>query len=310
MEKVFTNKIKSVYGRLTLFAAVVISLLFINNVYADGTKKLEQKSFDVKPGEKLTINLVVGDVKIKTWDKNECSITVYGNSGAEKNVKYEFEKISTGVKIKSEKTGGWLKNLLGTNVDMKFEILVPKDFELDIETSGGDIDINNVNGSKFIHTSGGDVNLESTSGTVKLTTSGGDISIESQKGNIDLETSGGDISGKNIVGDLKGETSGGDINVEVSNGKVDLETSGGDIKFKYKGENKGISLRTSGGDVNAIVPSTIKADADFYTYGGEIECKVSATKTTKVSSQKFIAELNGGGPKFIIGTSGGDIVVE
>jgi hypothetical protein len=310
MEKTIKFRITDSWKWAAIITFVILGILFCGNTFANDLKKLHEKSFNVKPGEKLIVAASVADVNIKTWDKDEFNIIVYGNKKAEERLEFFFDKTSDGVKVRTEKHGSWINNLFGSNLQAKFDIMVPRKFNLDITTSGGDIRVSNLTGKEDLHTSGGDIELSNTEGYLKAGTSGGDIKVYKQNGNSNVETSGGDIIFKESQGDLEGSTSGGDIDVDIRNGKIALETSGGDIKLWYNGENKGISLNTSGGDITANVPGSIKADANFSTSGGDVVCKLNATNTAKKSSHKFIGQVNGGGPKFVIETSGGDITVK
>jgi len=309
MKKEFLINLSDSKKWIMIAVLIILGIIFSNNTFAKDLKKLDEKSFDVKPGEKLTVSASVADVDIRTWDKNEFNIKVFGNNNAEERMEFFFEKTSTGVRVKTEKRGNWISNLFWSNIQVKFEIMVPKNFDLDITTSGGDITVGNLIGKMALNTSGGDIKLSVTEGDLKATTSGGDIKLYKQSGSSYVDTSGGDIIIKESTGKVDGSTSGGDINADIRNGKVNLDTSGGDIKLWYSGENYGIALGTSGGDIAVYLPSSFKANAHLSTSGGDVSCKINATSTTKKSSHKFIAELNGGGEKLTVETSGGDITV-
>lgn len=303
--------LKADSGKLiAIITLLILGFLFCNSTYAKDLRKLHEKSFSVKKGEKLKIDASIADLNIRTWDKDEIEIKVYGNSKAEDKLKFSFDKTGYGVYVKAEKSGNFLSNLFGSNIQAKIDITAPKEFELELSTSGGDITVGNLMGKQYLSTSGGDIELSNTEGNLNAETSGGDIKVYKHKGYSKVETSGGDIIFKECVGDAICSTSGGDVNVDTRDGKVDLSTSGGDIKLWYSGENRGISLDTTGGDIEAYVPSNIKADAAFSTSGGDVTCRIKASKTTKESSHRFIGELNGGGQKFTAETSGGDILVK
>ncbi len=310
MGSVITTK-KAEGGKWALLIAlIVLGIIFSGNIFAKDLRKLREKSIDVKSGEKLVVSTPVADVNIRTWDKDQFNIIIYGNSKAEDRMEFSIEKTSYGVKVKGEKNSSWLSNLFGSNIQAKFDIMVPRNFQLDISTSGGDITVGNLSGFKKLHTSGGDIELSNTDGELEVKTSGGDIKVHKNKGLASLETSGGDIIVKECTGNLDAETSGGDLDVELNEGKVSLGTSGGDIKLNYSGENKGIKLSTSGGDITAWLPSSIKADAELVSTGGDVTCRIKSANTGKYSSHRFIGTLNGGGAKLTARTTGGEIIIK
>jgi hypothetical protein len=95
--------------------------------------------------------------------------------------------------------GGWR-----SRVDVRFEIMVPKKFSLDLETNGGSI------------------SAKALQSKVKAETSGGSIAVGDIDGYVGLDAAGGK--------EVKAETAGGSINVGDSQGDVYLEPAGGSIK--------------------------------------------------------------------------------
>ena len=257
-------------------------------MYAEPLKLLHEKTFNVNPGEKLYLQTESGDIKITSWNKNEVSVKILGNSKAEKKMEFTLEKKDKEVYISGEKRGNNIFNWF-SNINIRYEIIVPEDHFLELKTSGGDISVKNVNGIKKLTTSGGDIDLRDISGEVYASTSGGDITIDNKKGNLDISTSGGDIV------------------VKSQSGKIDASTSGGNVKLEYYGENEGVDLSTSGGDIEVYLQSGFKADAELKTSGGDVSIDFPTSSTEKMSSSKFVGKLNGGGNRLDCHTSGGDI---
>ncbi len=271
---------------------IIILVLFASTlINAEDLKLIVEKSFNVNSGEKLYLKGEGGgDVEVTAWDKNEVQVKIYGNSKAERKMDFTAEKREKEVYVKGERKGSNFFFSL-SNLDVKYKVMVPKDYVLEISTSGGDVKINEVQGSK------------------KISTSGGDIEIVNCKGVLNCSTSGGDITVNNVNGDINLSTSGGDINIKTSDCKINASTSGGDISVEYKGENKGIDLGTSGGDIKLAVEKDIKADLMLKTSGGEISVNLPLTSTEKISTFKFIGKTNGGGNLISVSTSGGDIEI-
>lgn len=302
-EKQNTRKI------ITIVLLTAVALLLGQNLFAKDLKLIKEKSVAISPGQLLRVEASGADVKVKTWDKNEAYIKIFGNSRAEDKMEFRIEQTSEGVKVTAKKEGSSFFNWFGGGISVRIEATVPAQFNTAIETSGGDIDLADLKGEFDLHTSGGDVSLQNTVGKCGVQTSGGDITLKNHSGNTGLETSGGDIKCISTSGDLSAHTSGGDIDVNVSNGKVSVETSGGDIILNYSGDNKGIEAYTSGGDIQLTVPKTIKASVNFKTSGGEIDSEFSTSRVGKVSRGTLNGDFNGGGPSIKCKTTGGDITI-
>jgi len=161
-----------------------------------------------------------------------------------------------------------------SNINVEVEIKVPAQFNLDINTAGGDIRCGGITGM------------------------------------AQLNTSGGDIWADKFSGNLEASTSGGDVYLFCSNAAIEAETSGGDIKLEYTGENRGIDLSTSGGDIVIKVPNDFKAAIDLSTSGGDVSCSLNMSNVKKSYESSLKGDINGGGKKLIAQTSGGDITVK
>jgi DUF4097 and DUF4098 domain-containing protein YvlB len=299
------NKYKT---KIRTFLMLFISgLLFLNiSLFADDLRVIREKTFSVKQGETLSVDASGAHVKVESWNKDEVYVKILGNKRAEEKLEFNLEQSSHGVKVTAKKKG-WSFFNWGGGIRLKIEVMMPANYNNDISTSGGDINIASVNGKFELHTSGGDVSLLNTNGELKAHTSGGDIKLNKHRGGTDLSTSGGDIQCKTHAGDIKASTSGGDVELEVSDGRVMAKTSGGDVKIYYTGNYKGIRANTSGGDIRLSIPASSTASVHLETSGGSINCDFQNSKSTKVSRGELRTELNGGGETLIAKTSGGNI---
>lgn len=262
--------------RLTNYLLIVTILLLSGaglteaSSKRDDKKVIHEKTFKISPGKKIFIKTDTGDISVTPWNKSEVYIKVTGNENAAEKFDYEFNANSEEVKIIAEKKEGW--NWF-SNINLHFEIKVPENFNIDANTSGGDIRVGGI------------------------------------KGDISLKTSGGDIQGDRIAGNFSAKTSGGDIKIFSGDAKISAATSGGDIDLEYTGENKGIELKTSGGDIDIIIPANFNARAELRTSGGDVECNLKLNDVKKMSKTKVEADINKGGKPLIAITSGGDVKV-
>lgn len=257
-----------------LTVLLLILALPINNTFAfsrgNDKKLIHEKTFKISAGKKVVLNTDAGDIQITPWDKSEVYVKVVGNDNAAEKYDYTFDANSEEVRIEVEKKGGWS---WFSNINLKFEIKVPNNFNIEANTSGGDIKVGGVTGD------------------------------------IGLKTSGGDIWGDRFEGNFVAKTSGGDITLFCNNARIDANTSGGDIELEYTGSNKGIQLKTSGGDIDVKVPKDFNAIAELKTSGGDVDCNLTLNNVKRLSETKIDANINNGGAALVAITSGGDISV-
>jgi len=303
------EKMSKKYIWKPFYLVLLLSLfIFSTNFYAKGLDLLKEKSFSVKSGQLLTVKTDLGDVIVKTWGNDEVLVKIYGDSDAKNKMEFSFDQVEDGVNVIGEKEGSNIFSWL-SDIDLKYEIKVPTNFDLIIKTSGGDIVTKQISGDFQLNTSGGDVYVKNTTGNLNAGTSGGDITLADFSGDADLGTSGGDIEVDAENGKVFANTSGGDIIMRASDGEIQAKTSGGDISLNYSGANFGVFLKTSGGDIDVKLPMNFNADVDVRTSGGDLTNNFSENKMTKISKSKLQGKFNDGGNELICKTSGGDISI-
>ena len=213
--------------------------------------------------------------------------------------------------------------------EVQWNIRVPDRYNVDVETSGGWIQVDDIDGTVEAHTSGGGIKTGRISGEGTLKTSGGSITVagggarlvaHTSGGGIDIgdttgpveaKTSGGGIKLARTGGDVVARTSGGGITIEDAMGKVDAHTSGGSIRATLSRQpNADSSLKTSGGGVIVSLAPSIAVDLDAQSSGGGVSSDVPITVQGTQDEDSIRGRINGGGPKLTLRSSGGGIRVK
>jgi len=295
-------------SKTKLFVMVIISMLVVISLVEAKPQKLYSKTFDVNKGELLKLKTDLGDIKITSWNSNTVEIVVFGKEKVNDYFDFIFEKRDKQVYVECERTSSSWLNIF-SSFDLSFEIKIPQEFDINLSTAGGDINIHELNGLLDAKTSGGDIKISNSNGEKRFSTSGGDIALSNSFGNSEISTSGGDINVMENNGYLKASTSGGDIRVKSNRGKISVSTSGGDIMIEHRSENEGISASTSGGDVRISVGKNIKANVKLRTTGGDAKCNHSNARADVIKSQKYEGTINDGGNLIECSSSGGDVIL-
>ncbi len=294
---------------MKLSAILTLSLLAIllmgKLTLADDARLLFEKTISTESGKELITSLVAGGIEISTWDKNEVNVKVYGNDEAEEKIIFSAEQTSTGVKVEGKQKDS--KNF--KNLTIRVEIIVPKNYDLKLYSSGGNLSVKDLTGKIETNTSGGNIKIDNTTGNLEAYTAGGNVAISVSSGDIKVSTSGGKISVDDFNGNVDVSTAGGDIVLEGKNGKIDASTAGGSIKLDYEGKNMGVDMSTLGGNINASLPGDFDADADIGTLAGKITCDFAKVQKDNHVSSYIRAKFNNGGETFKCTTSAGNITV-
>lgn len=299
------------------------------------------KSLSAKPGDTLKMRVDRGEIEIHTHADEKVEVRVMrelkraSSSEAKKIFEehaVEIQEVENGILIKAErankgKGGGIFRRDPVNQLQVSYTITVPYEYNLDLRTSGGSIQVGQLGGDVDCRTSGGDVRIGSVKGRVEGRTSGGSVRVEAAGGPVEASTSGGDIRINASAGDVRARTSGGSITLREAAGAADLETSGGNIRVD--GVTGPISAQTSGGSISAALVKAPSADCTLKTSGGNVELALPAESAVKLMARtsggnvksefpgelnkqrdRYSAELNGGGPSVVLQTSGGNITVK
>ena len=207
-----------------------------------------------------------------------------------------------------------------------FDFTVPRRFNLDMETKGGNVTVSNLDGELRASTAGGNIQTGDISGPVRVETAGGDINVgnigrrlmaktaggsiraNDIKGDATLETSGGEITAGFIEGAVHAQTSGGDIGLRGATGPVSAQTAGGQIQIGQCGAS--IHAETAGGSIHL---QGAKGGVVAQTAGGSIDLyRMQSMVRAATAAGRILAEINANRDTFAashLETSMGDIQV-
>lgn len=179
---------------------------------------------------------------------------------------------------------------------------------IDGSTAGGSIRLNSGIGNIRLRTSGGSINVKNSEGNLEVTTAGGSLTLADLKGQVNARTSGGSIKAHHVNGDIKLTTAGGSIGLKDIKGNLNATTSGGSIKGNIISIQDHLSLKTSAGSVRINLPLGDGLNLDL---AGN---RIVSAKLEKVSDQlksgRLKGKINGGGKEVTIRTSAGTIYVD
>jgi hypothetical protein len=300
-----------------------VSLLAV--LTASASAKIErviEKSFQVQPRMRLKVSTMGGNINVSTSGDSQVKIVakehIHADSETEademlKKLELTMEQNGNEVSASASYERGGLHFGSWPPVQVDFIVTVPASASAELKTSGGDVIVENLDGTLNAHTSGGDIKLGSIGGDIDAHTSGGNVVLAEGRGKVRLETSGGNISAKRLVGPSDLRTSGGDIKVESVENTLEAETSGGDVRAAFEGAIKGdCKLSTSGGQVKAAVSKSAAFHLEAGTSGGEVDASGLTITIDHGGTGKsnLSGSVNGGGPDLKLHSSGGDISIE
>jgi len=258
------KKINKFYLLLLLVSILLVTLKA--EVNSPGNKT---RSFNVKKGGKLVVNIIAGNIHVNTWQKDVLRVTVKGND-KEDNLKaltISQNKNTINIQSSSYEKG----------VDL--EISVPSEFNININTFGGNLLVKgNLTGKIKAKTSGGNIKIDKVKGNVNLITAGGDIKTKAINGNVELNSAGGNFKVGYISGTANISTAGGNIFLAGVKSKLNLSTAGGNIRVESVEDD--VTISTGGGNVSV---GGVGKNVDISTGGGNVQID-GAKGSVKVST--------------------------
>jgi len=276
-------------------SALSLLLTFTSNVQAASDDI--DREFEVGVNGTLSIESDAGSIDVSTWEQNRVRVRVRNHSGFE----VELDQSGNDVSVVADSRG----NIFGIRrSNIRFTVDVPVQYNLNLNTGGGNITVEDVSGEVEVDTSGGNIEIGMvTGGDVKADTSGGNIEVRGATGDVEVDTSGGNITIGDVTGQVVADTSGGRIRIGDVQGGIEADTSGGSIEV---GESMGrVRLDTSGGSIRAAwAMGPISAN----TSGGNIHLAGGDMQVSADTSGGNI-EIDAANGPVEADTSGGNITV-
>ncbi|MBW4084029.1 DUF4097 family beta strand repeat-containing protein [Paenibacillus sp. S150] len=281
-------------GAQTVLAGGSLSGIFGNRqlVPVEGTAEVQAGI------KKVKIELPNGKVKVEGADegilKYEGNLEQPGSSAAEASSALERNWTVTAegdtLTMKLDGPSGWLANIhIGININNPYlNVTLPRNLEVEVETSDGSIEASNLESGIEVDTSNGRLDIHDVAGGVDAHTSNGTLTVQNVQGEVKLVTSNGALNLGNIDGSLSAKSSNGKITINSAvTGDWECASSNGKIEV----------------GLPAVTDATITAD----TSNGSLKGNVSWDGG---DDNHGTAVLGSGTHKVSLSTSNGSVTVD
>ena len=280
---------------LSRTALVVFLLAFVaGNVQAKGTqiRDVIKKTYDVRPGGTLHLDMDYGNIEIETTSGNRVLIELERIARADdkeiakrmlERHTYDFDKRGNDVYIRSRygDDKGFVKkwrrrSRLKVNVVVK----VPERYSVDFSSGAGNVEIVDVEGLIEGRTGAGNIILDGVRGIVEITSGAGNVEIEGDLERVEVNTGAGKITLHGVQGAVEASTGAGNVYAEIINQP-----------------NQDSELRSGAGNVTVHLADDISVYVDATASLGSADCDFPLKVEKKWLKKSFSGEINGGGPE-------------
>jgi hypothetical protein len=188
-------------------------------------------------------------------------------------------------------TIGERHNDLYKNINIDYEITLPKTSGINASTGSGDVEIQDVGNTIKAQSGSGSVRVHGVQGAVTLSTGSGDIELQQTgPGDVKAETGSGSIRLQGLAGALKASTGSGDIEAQGQPTEDwKLTTGSGSVRLVVGNAHFNLDAETGSGGINVSQPITMQGSLNRHRVSGAV---------------------NGGGPTIRIGTGSGDVQIK
>ena len=264
-------------------ASVTPAAPLVTQGVGQGQQSSKEDVVTASAGEELNLDLDTGgDVIVRGWDEPRVRVRTRLAGTNWQDVEVRVERQTNGVRV----TSRYPFNRNNWSSDNRFEINVPRRFDVRISSAGGSLTLMDIEGRFTGHTGGGDFVLERLTGSSSLTTGGGEIHVTDSDLSGRVQTGGGTVLLSNVRGGLRGssgsgpviygdstvssggstsslsavgvndsrisvgrEYRGGTLNINKAGGNVDLEAAPNGARVQTGGGR--VTVGRAGGDVRA-----------------------------------------------------------
>ena len=203
--------------------AKTIRILFVGALLVAATAVAgaeTTREFPASAGGTLVLDLHAGGSVEITGDGGNAVVVSYSVSGSSAGeCRVDFEETSGGLRIITD----YERREGSHSSTIRFDIRVPDRFDVELDSMGGPLSIDGVEGEFRGKTMGGPLTLHDVRGEARLTTMGGEIRLTDSELDGSLKTMGGEVLFENVIGDVKGSSMGGNVrykNVQRRDGGI------------------------------------------------------------------------------------------
>ena len=283
---------------ITTFLAAVVVAGIASGAAAVPAKADEwSKTYQVNGRAELRVMTSDGDVTVTGADQNQIDarVTTQGWKLGPNDVQVVESQSGNNVSIEV-RVPHWNWSFFGGHSrSVRVEVRVPRELDLDVRTSDGN------------------VTAQGVSGKIQFDTGDGNVTASNIRGDIRMHTGDGHIEGHGFDGSLDADTGDGNLRVDGRFDALSLKTGDGNIDAQVASGSKianSWNLHSGDGHITLRLPGDLNANLDAHTGDGSITLDVPIQVSGSLSHSAVRGKLNAGGGTLAITSGDGSIHIE
>ena len=281
----------------------------------------------------LDLTTGAGNVQVRTGNSSQVKVTghIKATEWFGGNVEEKVKRLEANPPIQQSGNDIRIGHIddpeLRHNISISYEVIVPAETELRVESGSGHQSVEGIRGPLEVSSGSGGLKISSINDRVHAETGSGDIDINRVKGNVHAKTGSGSIDASDIAGAFEAnsgsgritlqQTAPGSVRVDTGSGGMELhgvegslEAKAGSGTIQAEGSPTGAwTVHTGSGEVNLKLPSNAAFDLDAHTSSGSISIDQPHTVQGSVGRKEVRGRVGGGGVPVEVETGSGDIQI-
>ncbi len=256
------------------------------------------RTVPVSRGSRLVLNNDLGEVVIRSWDRD--SMRIQASHAARTTIDVQVNANIINVRARSS----------GPSRAVDYEITVPSWLPMRVTGEGAYIGIDGAQNEVSAETVRGDIVIRGGAGTITAKSIQGEIIIENAKGRVNASSVNETIRVSGTSGEITAETTNGDIILTKVDARfLDVGSVNGDVL--YDGTlSKGAQLKfvTHNGDITLVVPEDTGATFTVRTFNGDFQSNLPTKAVGEIRrGRRSTYTLGNGGAEVEFESFGGTI---
>ena len=248
--------------RIMPYSIVALAILVaVGPATGETLDQLVDETHDFAPGHRFELENINGKITVETWDRDEVRILArkQARGGSITDLQASLDRLQVlieatdgNVRVDTRFPGG---NRHGISLAVDYEVTLPNQADVDLETVNGSIRLDGVRGRLDLDTTNGKITVDNAGGRVRASSTNGGISVAlfevGQDEAMRFETTNGDVSlhlPSTLRASLMARTTNGSIRTDFPlavHGKFHQRRLDGDVN----GGGASIEIRTTNGGI-------------------------------------------------------------
>lgn len=239
----------------------------------------------VRPGTRLEVHNMGGDIEVRTWDRN--AVRVQAEHSSRDHVEIGYGGVVLNISASGRR---------GAPHAVDYTITVPAAMDLNLSGTYSDVSVEGSTGRIVVETVQGDVTVRGGRSLVTLHSVEGDVQASGVVGRLEVNSTNGEVTVDDVEGEVYAEGVNGDVTLRgIRSDNVSATTVNGDIVYRGTVRDEGqYRLSTHNGDVTVSVPASTNATVTVSTFSGDFESDFPVTLTGARQGKRFSFTLGSG----------------